>query len=402
MEFQRFNAIQLSQDIIDGGLKMTDVEIFACSLKVSWIKRCVTGEQKWQSLLCSMLGLPSLDVLLYFDSKSLLKLSKMISNSFWRDTLNAWSKYVVLHDKLGKNVIVTRPLIGLHVIENKNVIKMCKKLWDKGCKTINDLLDDSNRFLSHEEFCERYRVRFSQFDYVSLLRSIPKSWKNIISEGDKIGDPHLEFIDNLMEKIKVTSFVYSQFIKKRECTIKHQDKWSHTCDTDNWEEYYIMAFKATIDTKLRELQFRILNRYIPTNKWLYKRKLIQSETCDFCNNAIEDIEHLFWYCEKVSDIWLQLKNWLYPHLMLNNLCKEDVIFGYRSSNSGNILFNFIVLIAKKYILYCKWKKCEPSMIALQNIVKNYYETEYCIASGNDRKFKKFKLKWMSFACVFEK
>ena len=45
-------------------------------------------------------------------------------------------------------------------------------------------------------------------------------------------------------------------------------------------------------------------RFTPTNNLLYKMKTICSPTCNFCNLETETIEHLFFDCTHVKDIWL--------------------------------------------------------------------------------------------------
>ena len=63
------------------------------------------------------------------------------------------------------------------------------------------------------------------------------------------------------------------------------------------------------------------------------------------------------------------------------------------------MFNLINLVTKRFILYCKWKKFDPSIIALQMYLKKYYMTELYIARGNEKKINNFKKKWGSFGDV---
>ena len=46
--------------------------------------------------------------------------------------------------------------------------------------------------------------------------------------------------------------------------------------------------------KLRDFQYRYLNRIVPTNKFLSKCQIVSSSLCDFCNMEIETMHHLFW------------------------------------------------------------------------------------------------------------
>ena len=50
--------------------------------------------------------------------------------------------------------------------------------------------------------------------------------------------------------------------------------------TVNWEKTYLLAFKSTKETKLREFQFKLLHRRIAT----------KDDLCTFCG---EETENLF-------------------------------------------------------------------------------------------------------------
>ncbi len=332
-----------------------------------------------------------------------MKVAKGISNAFWKETVLAWAKYVKIYARDGIEDIVSCSLVGLHTIVNNNVLKVCKKIRDKGCVNVNGLLSERNVFYTHQEFCDKYNVRINYFDYACLVNSIPKEWKDIIKQHDaKIENPTREYVEQMITRDKVCSYVYWNFIEQEKCSIKQQNKWNETCQKQDWKVCYSMSYKVTVDTKLRELQYKILNRFVPTNRWLYKRKLIDTEQCSFCNNHTEDIEHLFWYCEKVQIIWKDLCNWLHPYLVIRDLKKEQVLFGLKNNNSGNILFNFIALIVKKFFLNCKWKNVVPNIRSLQRLIEIYYRTELYIALGDEKKLKRFKWKWNTCDALFEK
>ena len=49
-------------------------------------------------------------------------------------------------------------------------------------------------------------------------------------------------------------------------------------------------------------------RFIPTNKLLYEMNRVNSQTCSFCHMEIETVEHLFFSCVNVKDIWIYAFN----------------------------------------------------------------------------------------------
>jgi len=52
----------------------------------------------------------------------------------------------------------------------------------------------------------------------------------------------------------------------------------------------------TKDTKLQNVQFKLLHRILPVNSFLYKCGLQETELCTFCTETKENMLHLFWNC----------------------------------------------------------------------------------------------------------
>ena len=63
----------------------------------------------------------------------------------------------------------------------------------------------------------------------------------------------------------------------------------------DWHDIYKLPFNVLIDTKSREFQYRILNRYLTTNSFLHKIGLANSPLCTFCKQESESLEHLLNY-----------------------------------------------------------------------------------------------------------
>ena len=53
-----------------------------------------------------------------------------------------------------------------------------------------------------------------------------------------------------------------------------------------------MPFRATLDTKSREFQYKLLNRCLVTNAVLFKVGLASTRACSFCGDMDESLEHL--------------------------------------------------------------------------------------------------------------
>ena len=78
----------------------------------------------------------------------------------------------------------------------------------------------------------------------------------------------------------------------------------------DWKEIYMLPFRVALDTKTREFQYKILNRYLVTNVLLNKIGIKSSSACTLCGDSDESLEHLFTSCPNVLKFWSDLKAWL--------------------------------------------------------------------------------------------
>ena len=97
----------------------------------------------------------------------------------------------------------------------------------------------------------------------------------------------------------------------------------------DWEKIYLLPFKTTLDTKLRECQYKILNRILYTNKTLFKFKKVDCPLLGFYEKELETIEHLFFHCTKVCMFWDDLKVVLNSLNITIRIDVKDVRFGIR-------------------------------------------------------------------------
>ena len=144
-------------------------------------------------------------------------------------------------------------------------------------------------------------------------------------------------------------------------------------DDIDFECIYSLPRNILKDNKVIELQYKILFRYIPTNKLLYKMKKTPSPNCSFCQMLEESIEHLFYNCNNTRNFWLNiLQKW---NTALDTdivVALKDVILGYQIFD--NVLsdvekaLNIVIMYGKRYIFQCKVSSQELSTaLFFQNI-----------------------------------
>ena len=80
-------------------------------------------------------------------------------------------------------------------------------------------------------------------------------------------------------------------------------KYDKAFNTDtfhlDWEKIYLLPSKVTLHTRLREFQYKLLNKILCTNEMLFKIKKADFPLCYFCGTESETLEHFVFYCSKV-------------------------------------------------------------------------------------------------------
>ena len=145
--------------------------------------------------------------------------------------------------------------------------------------------------------------------------------------------------------------------------------------TVNWEKTYLLAFKCTKETKLREFQFKLLHRRIATN----------DDLCTFCGEETENLTHLFRKCKYSKSFWEEFSQWLAQNTynMEGFVPSEAILLGI-VSESKNLLLHHIYI--------CKLKDTRPSIEMYKQLVHHTLQIENKIAIVNNS-MHVFKKKW---------
>ena len=64
------------------------------------------------------------------------------------------------------------------------------------------------------------------------------------------------------------------------------------------------------EIKLRDFQFKINNKILVTNSFLYKINKIDNYLCSYCQKETESILYLLFGCDVVKEFWGSFKTWV--------------------------------------------------------------------------------------------
>ena len=124
----------------------------------------------------------------------------------------------------------------------------------------------------------------------------------------------------------------------------------------NWSKIFELPFKSTQESKFHWLQYQILHRICPTNQYLFKLKIKDSPKCSFCNTDIETLEHLFFECTQIRELWCDVEEWIINQFHVPvNFDKYSVMFGKYYNRHMYRFQNLILLVVKQYIFSCRYQ-----------------------------------------------
>ena len=203
-----------------------------------------------------------------------------------------------------------------------------------------------------------------------MLNALPSQWRDSLNRS--LYSVKKAF--NLQEQIvlrlnwqntsinKAVSKTIYRELRNRVITIPStQEKYrsSFVSDTLHCPEIYSLPHRVTSDTKLCEFQFKLLNKYLATNAFLYKIGVASSPLCSFCEKENESLEHIFIHCNYAEEFRAEVIKWLRSlNVNISNLNDKEIMLGMPNCKD-ELLVNHVLLIAKQYLYFCRCIKTFP-------------------------------------------
>ena len=247
--------------------------------------------------------------------------------------------------------------IGQKLLYNKN-------LFEAGLWRIKDLFNRDNNIIPFRELQRRGVLEKNYMIWRGIVNIVLNKWKHNITHED----PDVRFticilhngkkVDLLDQDTKTLNriLVAEKYVKPKALR-KYENYFGINISDETMSNIFTLANRISYDNKLKEMQYKILHQYIPTNQLLYKMKKIDSVKCNFCSLYCEDIYHLFYACLAVKDIWFFVERICKDGLnVTHKLTCSDILLGFMTEklSTVNIIINRLILYGKYYILQCKY------------------------------------------------
>ena len=112
----------------------------------------------------------------------------------------------------------------------------------------------------------------------------------------------------------------------------------------NWKLIYRIPRIATLETKIRIFQYKLLDNVLYLNKKLFHFGIISQSKCSFCESYDETPLHIFYECPYAQNLWNRLCLYLLEKVALPVLNPQSVIFGLTDVSDNNfVLVNYLLL-----------------------------------------------------------
>ena len=390
----RIKRMKIIQKLEFDGLKMIHLTSFIESLKLSWLKRLASSAAIWTTAA----KLAQLDPmkLLTFSTAQLNVIQKSIKNGFWREVVNSLIQFNQLVHLDPEDIIREHLWFSDHTKFRKSIVRH----WDnRGLRFIGDLFNTANgNILTREEIKTQYRISMTFLCYESLIRSLPQNVRN--ATRLTFERPNIPFkLQLFLNTPNINRYCYLLFVNKlrKKCDVTNttlKQKWIRDIRFHQ-EGTLLQVKKSTQSPYLLYLHYRIINRIIPTNKFLHAIQLSDSSRCTFCKQETETIPHLFWLCPVTQQFLRRIDSELFSRYQIHFNHSADSWFFPRDTDPMQTL---IITISKAIIYKARNASEKPEFTHMLNLLKIEAQKEQ-LASILKNKRDEFEKKWKALKRV---
>ena len=348
----------ITNTIEKGGLQFPNIDLIIRTQKLAWVRRMIENPNAaWMQLLYTIL--PAIDINSIFKCTIDPQLLGDTIPNFYSQILHGWFE---LHPLPKSSLDIRREMIWYNkyiTINDKPFFK--PNLFRNGVHNLNNLINKDGKIYKYHDFINRYNVNINEFEYMKLIDAIPQDWRkkmqncafstNMVKNNEK---PHIK-INNIDKHILQISSkeIYLKLLKNIETEPSCINAWNQrlqlTVPIKDWQYIFTLAKSTISDTKVIELQYKIIHRCYATDSIIAKWDNTKSEHCDKCQSKA-NILHNFALCPDVKAFWesLRTKSDAIKITTPNALTTQDIIFGkYKEAKYDH--FNHLCMYAKYYI-----------------------------------------------------
>ena len=396
-------------DVENGGLKAPHLESIVKTQRIMCCKKLAEAQpSSWKLIFLHYLKPVGGKLLLAcdFDVKKLpIRLPE-----FYEECLKCFAE-ISVGSKMKNNQMKSNDVASVIIWNNKNICIDGRSiyhssLYEKGMVRLEDLVDDKNNLIVRKKMHSDLSP-LEIFFLMRIIDALPPPYRNSLTNNAHNSRNAFVLTDHFVLRLNnqnvalcktLSKSVYREIRSNFECAptarAKFEEKFGRA--SFKWNEIYSLPFTVALNTKTREFQYKILNRYLVTNTFLHKVGLKPSALCTFCGEESESLEHLFISCCITERFWLEFIHWCNNiHIKLEKLSEVDKLVGIWDRKEDFLLLNHLLIIARQNIYDCRSKLIHPSLRLFISKVNYIYQIE--VKTNNFTKHESsFNLKWTKY------
>ena len=383
-----YNILRNPKDL--GGMKLVNLKCKDKALKATW-PQILYREENYAQIVYFDIA-PGIKELIWMISIRPEHVKILgIKNRFWEDVLISWSEFNYWYKHTVENQILwynSRVLV-------QGVPFFWKECYRRGLVFIYQLFQNGS-FKPFDLLLNQYGLTTLQVN--TLLVSIPGEWKEFFcvnSSGIYLPLPPHNY-HSLKDTNNLSRLVYKSLNGDPSLVQNKIVKWNSNLGT-NWSAQGFWSLCKDIkilsnSTKMRDFQYRFLQRGLITNIQLAEWGIVESNLCTFCNKDEESIMHLFYHCDFVQALWVKYAEYYQEIYSIAIQVNMESIVACTFCKPKKHVINTIGLILKQYIYRNRCLKKVLSFDEFQRIVVRTKNIEKYVALKNE-KYAVFSRKW---------
>ena len=366
----------------DGGAGLVNIEAKHKSLLIGWIGSLQSNKNIY-SLARDAIGPMAEDNLVWRANISPEDANKLFpKENFWTQLIKIWASYNFFEPQSKETV--RNQVIWLNSnIKVKISTRTIKECMKNELIYINNILDGNGRPKPFMDLDPKFRNAISWLEYRGIVDALPHYWYFALqTDGLLDAKAHKWGTDLRSHK------VYAKLTEDESALVSSGRKWHHILGEDFEYGWHASAFKelylTTNITKLRNFQFRLLHNKIFCNNILYHWRKVESQACEWCTEAKQNVFHLLWKCPCSQEIWNDASKFL--GIAPNGITGPAVIYNKIHSNPRHV-FNLVALVTKFGIFRAKCNNEKPHGPAILEELKEFelIEPHNAACSNNSNK-----------------
>ena len=359
-----------------GGLNFPDILSSWNSFKFAWFRRLAKSKTSWKQIFeHNLITSANYSLDTFFTTLGTIdycRLEKIFPNTFWKGCLHVVKPLLLEHLRMHPDNIIIYPIWGSSVFM-RNSLECKRNLFGTIGNIVSCPLDfikfeDNNPvFLSELELGARYEVEIDTESYISLKQVVRVSIQKLNISLDRINivTPYQPPLIRLINYSVKGCNKWVQLFKRLEFSNQNlqirERKWENELGSmqgiEFWDRTYRLTRDIFFDNRLKWMQYQIVRGTLKTNRIISKFVPGVNSSCTFCENFIENILHLFWECENVSNFLVSIYD--YFVIRWDSISaipnRKEFIFGIKTKNMYSPE-NLLILYVKYYIWVTRCRK----------------------------------------------